>query len=271
MASKTTWVGGTAFAAVLALAGGWTLGVSPQIDAADEAELQKVSVDAQNATLEAKLVELKAQYENLEQYRAELAALEVQIPRTAQLSDYLRQVSSIAEASGAFVVSVKPGPPIAMSDAAAAGAAAAPPPAAETADAGAPAEATDGGEAAEPTDAEGTTAQPVPPAASGLNVPGFVAVPVDITLLGSVETVTTALAQLQTGSTRLFLVTAITGAGTDAKEASEGKPATNKGDIEMTISGYVYVVESLDPPAEDGATEAPALPPADLSKPLTGA
>ncbi|MBB2921860.1 hypothetical protein [Cellulomonas cellasea] len=267
MASKTTWVGGTAFAAVLALAGGWTLGVSPQIDAADEAELQKVSVDAQNATLEVKLAELKAQYENLEQYRAELAALEVQIPRTAQLSDYLRQVSAIAEASGAFVVSVKPGPPVAISDAAAAGAA--PAPAAESADASAPAE---GGEAAEPTsDAEGTTAQPVPPAVSGLNVPGFVAVPVDITLLGSVEKVTTALAQLQTGSTRLFLVTAITGAGTDAKEASEGKPATNRGDIEMTISGYVYVVESLDAPVEDEATEAPALPPADLTKPLTGA
>jgi hypothetical protein len=255
MATTTTWVGGAVFAAVLVAAGGWTFGVSPQLDAADVAETDTVTVVEQNAKLQRDIVELKAQFENLDTYKADVAALEVQIPRTAELADYLREVATVTEASGAFVVSVKPGVPLSVSDAPA------PAPAADAAS-----EPAAGAEAPADT-ADATATAPVP---SGVPA-GFVAVPVDITLLGTVPQVATALASLQGSTARLFAVTSINGHGTEAKEASEGKPATNEGDLELIVSGFIYVVQVPDDaqaPAEDGAA-TPALPESALTTPLT--
>lgn len=263
-ATRTTWVGGTVFGAVVALAGGWVLGISPLLDAAAESDTQRVEVEAQNAVLQGKIVQLKAQFENLDQFKAEVQALEVQIPPTADLADYLREMSTLAEAQGAFIVSVKPGVPLSVSDAAesAASAAASTTAPAATPEPTATEDATASEEATEPT----VTAAPTAPA-----IPGFVAIPVDINLLGSVANVANAMTALQTSSTRLFVITSITGKGTDAAEASEGKPATNEGDLDLTITGYIYVVQApaVAPVPEDET--APALPGGDLGKTLSGA
>ncbi|MGW6130585.1 hypothetical protein ACWFNE_11220 [Cellulomonas sp. NPDC055163] len=269
--STTTWVGGSVFAAVLALAGGWTLGVSPQLDAAEEAQLQQVTVEDQNIVLQRDLVELEAQFANLDQYRADLAALEAQIPPTAELSEYLRQVSTVVDSTGAFLVSVKPGEPVTVAEAVAAaasssGAVAAPAAPAEG-------EASEGGETAAPAEDPATAGAPAPSTTSVAPVDpvitGFTAIPIDISLLGSVQNVTNALNQLQTGTTRLMLVTGISGSGTDAKEASEGKPATNLGDLELTLSGYLWVVQPPAAPATDDGTSPAPLPQGDLTKPFT--
>jgi uncharacterized protein YlxW (UPF0749 family) len=113
MAGKTTtWVGGTVFAAVIVLAGSWVFAISPQLAAADEARTEQTVVEDHNTKLQSDLKKLKAQFENLDKYKSEVTALEVQIPGTAQLADYLREVSSLTTASGAFIVGVKPGVPI---------------------------------------------------------------------------------------------------------------------------------------------------------------
>jgi hypothetical protein len=251
MAGKTTtWVGGTVFAAVIVLAGSWVFAISPQLAAADEARTEQTVVEDHNTKLQSDLKKLKAQFENLDKYKSEVTALEVQIPGTAQLADYLREVSSLTTASGAFIVGVKPGVPIPVTPGVDAAAPAATPTPQPSASSGAAAGTSDGG----------TAATSLAPTAGA--IAGFVAVPVDLTLLGTVQNVTNALDQLQNSASRLFLVTAISGKGTGAKEASEGRPATAKGDLELTISGYAYVLE--DPaatPAPEGDTgRTPALP-----------
>lgn len=263
MAAKTTtWVGGTVFAAVAVLAASWVFAISPQLAAADAAHAEQSSVEDHNAKLQSDLKKLKAQYENLGKYKGDIAALETQIPATAKLTDYLREVDSATSAAGAFVVSVKPGTPVSVTGAAAAAAAAAPPSAKPSATPSASPSAGAGGAAA----AAAAAATPAGTAASSAaSVDGFVAIPVDITLLGSAQKVTDALDRLQNSSSRLFLVTALSGKGTDAKPASEGRPATAKGDLELTISGYAYVLsgppsDSPTPAPSGGSTAAPALP-----------
>ena len=250
-AKGSTWVGGAVFAAVLLLAGGWQFAISPALARADDARSQTAVVQGRNTQLQTQLANLKKQYADLDAYKANLSKLEVEIPGSAQLADYLRQVSTLAAASKAFVVSVNPGVPVPFVPA---GAASAPQPV-----------PTAGATASPGT--SGTTAP------SGAAPAGFIAVPVEMTLLGTVQNVTHALAALQGSDQRLFLVTALTGTGTSAQEATGGRPATAKGDLELKVTGYIYVLK--DPSATTGrggaATPAP-LPPGDGSgATLTGA
>ncbi|MGV8977524.1 MAG: hypothetical protein ACOH17_05720 [Cellulomonas sp.] len=255
MAAKTTtWIGGTVFAAVIVLAGSWVLAISPQLAAADDARIEQATVESHNVKLQTDLTKLKAQFDNLDKYKSEIAALEVQIPGTAQLADYLREVSSLTTPSGAFIVSVKPGVPVDIVPGADSAAPAPTPTPSASASASASPDSAAG-------TAEGDTATAVPAPTTGA-IDGFVAIPVDVTLLGTVLNVTSALDQLQSSASRLFLVTAISGKGTEAKEASEGRPATAKGDMELTISGYAYVLKNpaaTPAPEGDNGTK-PTLP-----------
>lgn len=258
MAAKTTtWVGGTVFAAVIVLAGSWLFAISPQLTAADDARTEQSTVEDHNAKLQSDLKKLKTQFENLDKYKSDVAAIEVQIPGTAKLADYLREVSSLTTPTGAFVVSVKPGVPVVVAPGVDAAAPKATPTPSGTASAGT------GGSAGTTTGDAAT----VPAPASGV-IDGFVAIPVDVTLLGTVQNVTNALDQLQSSSSRLFLVTAISGKGTGVKAASEGRPATAKGDLELTISGYAYVLE--DPAAKPAPESDTGTPPALPSGPGNG-
>ncbi|GEK19974.1 hypothetical protein [Cellulomonas xylanilytica] len=267
MGGKTsTWIGGAVFVALLIMVGGWFIAISPTLDSAASATSDAEDAEARNDQLRLQLATLKKQFENLDEYKAELAAAQVEIPTQADLAGFTRHVDTLGVAAGLTVVSVVPGLPTDVAPVLATEPEAAPVDPAATAE----------GEAA-PAPADGEVVEPAAPTGPA-PIEGFVAVPVDVTVLGTVANATTFLTNLQAEGQRLFLVTGFRGTGQGQADASGGRPATVVGDVELTITGYIYV---LKPPAASSETGAetetetgprPALPvPPGATDPFTGA
>ncbi|WP_456788505.1 hypothetical protein [Cellulomonas sp. P5_C5] len=252
MGGKTsTWIGGAVVVAVLIMVGGWFVAISPTLDSASVATADAESAEARNDQLRLQLATLKKQFEHLDEYKAELAAAQVEIPTEADLTGYTRQIDALGLAAGLTVVSVVPGVPTDVAPVLTQ-------PEPVVVD---PAETTEGGEAeATPAPADGEVVEPAAPTGPA-PIEGFVAVPVDITVLGGVANATTFLSSLQAQGQRLFLVTALRGTGQGDAEASGGRPATKVGDVELTISGYIYVLKptAASAPTGTGHQADPAL------------
>ena len=103
------WMIGGAILAVLIVALGWFVLAMPQLTAAAQAGAQQADVDAQNALLEAQLVEMQGQYENLDDLKEELEALQLTVPGTQDLDDFVDQLATDANAAGVVLDSVKIG------------------------------------------------------------------------------------------------------------------------------------------------------------------
>ena len=247
-AKKSTWIGVTVFGAVVIMAAAWFLAISPTMSAAAEIRDQTDQTVAQNELLEMQLTKLKADFEKLPEYKAQLATLQQQIPTDAMLSDYLRQLEQIADAHTVTLTTITPAP--AQAVAVVAPAAAAP--------AVAPAEgATDGTATPAATDPNAATA------ATGSGVPaGFAAIPFSLTVLGTYDNTNAFLYDLQNATPRLFLVSGMTATAQKEAEATAGKPATAEGDQELVITGFTYVLPdaSAVPAAVDPNAAPPALP-----------
>ncbi|WP_169165403.1 hypothetical protein [Cellulomonas taurus] len=260
VAKNTTWIGGAALGAVVLMAGTWFLGVSPILDETASVHERRESSMAENVMLEARLSELSAASARLPELKDELAALQVGIPSTEQVDEFLRRLDALQTTYQIAAVSVTVSDPVpvvdnqgvttlgAVQDEAAAAAAE-------------PADGATAAPSAEPT-ASAATADPAADAAAApataAGPAGFVAVPVEITLLGGFPNSLLFLADLQADDQRLFLVTDTHGEGQDAADASDGRPATQPGDVELKISGNLYVLS--DPTAVPGDTtgEQPA-------------
>lgn len=244
------WIAGTAFACVLLLAAAWFVLVSPTLaTAAETREAAQAQLD-QNEIAKIKLGKLKEQFENIDALRAELAALQLQVPSTQDMSTYKRQVDAVAVAHAVTVVSFGVAPAVAIE------APAAPAPVVDPA--AAPAEGA-------ATDTEAVT--PPPPA------PSMFAVPVTMDVVGTYDNVLAFLQDLQNATPRLLLVEQISGSAQAPAEAGNGKPQINEGDLEVLVTGSVYVLppEAADVPVPDPAATpaAPApLPPANGRNPL---
>lgn len=257
--SKTsTWVGGTVVVALLLLVAGWFLLVSPVLASASETRAATEDVEADNDMTRQRIQTLKAQFETLDQSKADLAALQLQIPTTGQLSDYLRQVDEQAAARTVALTSVSPSLPELFAPVTGAD------PVGTTDTTGTDGTATD-------TAAGTTTTAPAP--AAGTTPPvGMVDVPVTLTAVGSYANVMSWIQAIQEQTSRLLLVTTVTGTAQDDQAAGGGKPQTVKGDIEVTVTGYLYVLpnEASIPVVTPEETEA-TLPGADPNRnPLLG-
>lgn len=269
---KSTWVAGTVLLAVAILALSWFVLIAPVVDETATAVEDTQTAEDRNTVLAQQLSRLKTQYEQLPQLRAERDELAREIPASQSTSDFLRLAARLAEAAGTTIVDVAIDAPVDVLPAV-------PLETAPTEDT-TPEAGTSEGAAAEGTTtdgqtADGTQATESPDAASGTEVappstepaviPGFVAVPVSITVLGNVAGGVNFLGALQHQEERLFLVTALDGAGQDESEAEGARPATVRGDLELIITGYVYVLVDDAAAATDGSGaegEAPATPPA---------
>ncbi|MBW0255433.1 hypothetical protein [Cellulomonas sp. PS-H5] len=254
---RTTWVAGTVLLAVAILALAWFVFVAPVVE-----ETSTVAADTQvaqdrNTALTKQLDTLKDQFANLQASKDELAVIEAQLPATANTSAFVRTIENLKSAAGTNVVDVQFGVPEDVI------------PAAAVDDGTAAATTTDGTAEGGDTTADASTdaststdAGATAAAAAAPVIPGFVAIPVSVTALGNPVGVLAFLDGLQEQSDRLMLVTNLQGTGQGEEEASGGRPATAKGDLELVISGYIYVLKDTTTPAtEDGtATEAPALP-----------
>lgn len=271
---STTWVAGTVVLALVLLAAGWFLLVGPVLTTAGETRAQAEEVRASNDQLQSKIVTLKKQFEELPGFQQQLAELQQKVPTTGDIAGYLRQIDAEAGARGVTLTTITPSsgelfsPQAAAAEPAADGEAAATDGAA-TADA-ATGEATDGAAEGAAAADEATTDAPAAPAGPVLPVVaapvGMIDVPITITALGSYDNVMGWLEAVQQSVPRLQLVTSLNGVSQKDAEASGGRPATTVGDLELTVTGYLYVlpgtpaVVPADTPEESLADLPPAIP-----------
>lgn len=165
-------------AAILGL--GWLLAVSPLLTQAQEAELQRRDAELTNAAQAAALVQMKEQFEQLDQLEVDLEALRLSIPSDVD-SDYVYALLSTYQATSGATPSL-----ITLGEAVQFGI---------------------------PVAAESTTATPSAasgPAATGRLATDLYTVPVTISFESTpVDSVLAFVNQLQHGP-RLFLVTSVT-------------------------------------------------------------
>ncbi|NHT16219.1 hypothetical protein [Cellulomonas sp. IC4_254] len=258
---RTTWVAGTVLLAVAILALAWFVFVAPVVEETSTVASDTQVAQDRNAALTNQLDTLKDQFANLQASKDELAVIAAQLPATANTSAFLRTVENLKNAAGTNVVDVQFGVPEDVIPAAAVadGTAAAAPATEGTTEGG---DTAAEGSADASTDTSTDTAAADPAAAAAPVIPGFVAIPVSVTALGNPVGVLTFLDALQQQSDRLMLVTNLQGTGQAEEEQSGGRPATAEGDLELVISGYIYVLKDTTTPATgDGtAPETPALP-----------
>jgi Tfp pilus assembly protein PilO len=237
-ASAKTWVISTVFLSVLLLVAAWLLAVQPVMARAAEDTVQAQQSRDQNALLELEIAKLTEQQTHLPEYQAQLAALRLQIPSGTDPAGISRELPALAAAAGLTILAVQPSVPESFV-----------PPAA-------PAVNTDSA-TAEPVEGTDDAAA----AAASEVVPGFYQVPVTITSLGTYEASVAFLRGVQESASRLYLVSAINATTQDAEGASAGRPATAKGDIELAMTGYVFVLaDSAADAARQAANAAETVP-----------
>lgn len=232
------WIVGAVVVAFLAMAGAWFLAIAPRLDSAasmtDEASSELARVDQ----LEIQLAGLERDAANLADFRTELEGLREQVPADVELSELTRELQALATESGVQILSVTPATPTELVPAEEP----APPPVEATdgttdgTDAGsATVDGTGGSEATTPT---------TPAAAQGVD--GLYVVPLEIGTLGGYEETLAFLTRLQTGGTRLVLVSRITATSQEESGAEGGRPAVAAGDLELRFTAYVFVLTESD-------------------------
>ncbi|MEV7971871.1 hypothetical protein [Cellulomonas sp. NPDC089187] len=264
-ASMRTWIAGTAGLCVVVLALGGFVLVKPQLDQRTTLREETADLAAANDLLAQEVEQLKADYADIETYRAALAAGQVKIPQQADLAAMLREISSTAEATGVALITASPQTAEATTT--------------EEDGEPAPAESGESDDSAEPT------AEPSPSAGSAdaqqaaqedateqitaalSEVEGLYAIPVTIDVAGNFAAIQSFLATLQTGTQRYFFAGPFT---MSRIETAGGKlPDTvQPGDVELAVQAFVYTLTPVDgsvPEAEDqgGDTTVPAVPGAD--------
>ncbi len=238
------WMGAAVFVSIVIAAIAYFLMISPTMDATAEARERAEQEQARIDQLEIQLAGLRADFAKLDEYKAELAELQVQLPTELLLNELTRQIDGIAVQTDVFVVGMAPGFPYEVF--------------APTVTQPAPAP-DDDADADEATDDE-TSA---PPAPTGPTLPaGFYAVPVAITLLAEYEPTLEFLETLQLDNPRLVLVNAVSTTVQDEQGAQGGRPATTPEFLETQVGFLAYVLldsEGAVVPPVEGA-ELPPLP-----------
>ncbi len=257
-ASKTTyWVIGAALVALAMLGGGWVLLVQPQLAAANDTRSETAAVEEQNRVQQEQVDALRVQFDNIETYKAELESLQEQMPPDDGTVEFLEAVGALAEQNGLVVTATTTagGEPVVPLETAEAPAQ---PPAddsvVEAADDAA--EATD--EQTEATEPAGTAPAPADPVTGAIE--GLVSIPVSVSVLGPAESARAFADALQSGLPRLLLVEILTTVAQPEADAAEGRPATVLGDVELTISGYLFVFRDVTPEAPEPGTDESAEP-----------
>ncbi len=235
------WVIGTAVLVAALLAASWFLLVSPAFAQAAETNTTAEQVEADNALREQRISILAEQFANIETYRSELATLRASVPTDDDLAAYLRELTAAAEAHAVTLLSVTPSTPAAF-------VVAAPEPAATPAAEGATGAADDA-----------AATQPAATAPSAV-ADGTVSIPLTLSVVGTFDNVRAFLATLQTGTQRLLVVESVSGASQPDAAAGGGRPATTLGDLEIMVSGALFVLPDDATTVPAPTEEAPEVP-----------
>lgn len=253
------WTLGAVVVMIAVIAGGWFLGIQPQLDAGGAANQTRQTVEAQNAQSAATLVALKKDYSGIGALKHQLAQLRQSVPSTAAMSAFVTELDTLAGSYGVSVTSISvsdalpyvqpapaaPAPAPAAAAAAGSGSTATPTPAPTATTPATPAPGTT------PSTTSATTETGAATSAPAITATNFAAIPVQLALTGSYEQVLDFVHGLQNGS-RLFLVTALS--TTTATAGAAGAAAPSTGGVDATVGGLVYVLLA------DAATTATPTP-----------
>ncbi|MBI5162226.1 MAG: type 4a pilus biogenesis protein PilO [Micrococcales bacterium] len=228
--------------AVALLAGGWFLGVQPQLAAATTADAQRATATTQNEATTAQIAQLARQKAKLPELKAQLAALSAAVPATADTTAFLRTVSSLTASTGVKLVSFAPSPATAYVPPAGSA-----PAAPSTGTTGASSSSSASPSAAPSASAAATPAVPAAPAGAPYSDPAvtpenFTVIGFSISVTGSESAIDSFLNSLR-NTGRLVLLTSIN------KSVSQGNGGVSS--WSLTVSGNLYALK-------DAATTAAA-------------
>lgn len=102
------WTMGTAVLCMLLLVVAWLLLISPRRSRAADLDGQNAGAQQENRQLQLRIENLRAQAAQLPTYRAELAGILRQLPPTAAMPQFLRDLDSLAASSGVTVNTFTP-------------------------------------------------------------------------------------------------------------------------------------------------------------------
>lgn len=226
MSTNRLWQLGAAVVCIGIIALGWLLGVSPKLTELSAAKAETESVDQQNLATEAEIVQLKAEFENLDEVADELETLRASLPASADYARFLSELNTIAGDNDATLSGFSPATPVVLTDE------------------GTPADAA----AVDPT-TDDAAADPSAEAAA-LADGTLVAIPTTLSATGSFRDLLDFVEDLQYGE-RLYLVSGLTFA----------EDSTND-DYTVTVTGYIYVEidSSVTEPEDAIGEEAPVTP-----------
>ena len=100
------WIVVTAIGSIAVVALGWFLGVSPQLSESAAASAQRVQVDVLNKGYSAQLEQLRADFEHVDQVKAELAQAQSQLPPNAAYPEFISELNSIASDHSVIVTNL---------------------------------------------------------------------------------------------------------------------------------------------------------------------
>lgn len=214
-----------ALAAAVIVAGGWFLGVQPQLAAASAATDQTASIATTNDANRLELTRLEKQFASIDKSKAELADLGKSVPSTSSTNAFVRELNSVAVSSGVTITSITIADAQQYTP---------PQTAAET-----PTDSSSSSATASPSASASASASagPVLPAAPKAHTDGsitssnFDVIPVSVAVTGDDAKALQFARGVQTGD-RLFLANSF--AGTTNADGSKS----------WSLTGYIYVLNA---------------------------
>lgn len=241
------WLTGGIVLAAIILVAAWFLLIAPIRAETAEFTEQAEAQEDMNVAEAKRIAVLKAQFENIDEFKKDLAKLRTQMPQTLEHSEFQRQLAAIADEHDVVIAGISVSPSTELR-----GSAATPP--------------ADTDDKADDDAADGTSA----PAPSS-QFQNFHQVSVSIDVQGTYRDTMDFLADLQTINPRLFLVLGLDGTALEQTDEAGGLPARADGDLQLVVNGQMYVMADGSDIAwtdEDLAAELPT--PSRGANPLVG-
>lgn len=206
------WVIAAILTIVVTIAGGWFIGISPQLGAAAAAKTDRSQVIAANQRNQILLAQLKRDYQNIDALKNQISNLQKSVPPVREIPSFVTELNTLANAQGVIVKSfavsdAKPYTPI----------------------------------------TQGSTGKNAPSGPSQtdprITPNNFFPIPVQFAVTGDYAKVLDFVNDVQLGR-RLFLVSGLSSVGATNSKGAKGGPTTSGGAQKVTssITGYIYVL-----------------------------
>lgn len=257
MSDARQWTIATVLIVVVILAAAYFLLISPMLASASEANAAAAAQEEMNANTQIEVNKLRAQFEDIETYEAQLAELQEGITASQRYADLQRLFAAVAARHSVVITSLQFGSAEPLKVTAPAK------PATEGEDS-----ATDTGE--EPAAGEGSTSEATTDDPAGeqaaQGVPGLYSISVNVTMTGDYNDVLNAVRELQSGTTRLVLITSVTLSSLDTPSA--GAAASDVALVTASLAGETFVLADQSAIAKEEGTEGEGAEPTPSPEPL---